>query len=673
MNAIALSIGKVTHIGQVRSRNEDAMGLRQASKDDEVSLFVVADGMGGHSAGNVASQMAVEATLSGFFGAIEGDASERLRQAVEGANRQIWDAAQSNPDYFRMGTTIVSAAVLGNQADIANVGDSRLYLVRGGKIEQVTRDHSWVALQVELGELTAEEAAQSLNRSVLLRCLGEKSDVLVDMVRIRLRVGDILVLCSDGLHGLVTPDEICQAVLRVDPQQASDELVELANARGGTDNITVQVVRIDACPPPPEGEGEELVIHRLSHSDLLDDEPAPTPPPLAPPTAPLFASPRSNPAPAPYTPPLPPPPPHHGGQVPWVLLALALMAGAVIMAVLDRTVLIPGSAPATTSVASSAMPSDFPSVVALPTSFASETPSSVQSGGLSSPLPSASANGQGGASPQDGRSAPYSGRFPRIGGELSKGQEVLQRFSNLESPMVTDGALYWIEDDRLWRAPLASPRGVAGKVAPVSVYAGHIDAVSGGAAGPLYAASDDGEEILQLKSIPLTQKLKASHVEKTSGPIQMLAANAHLLAWVEERAQETIQVRPVVGGRYVPRAIATKDDEVLAIALPPGAKTVYWADRNRLYEGEKALPFKTAGSSLLAADATHLYWTDGASAGDEPEVTIRRCRLDGLKTENVQEMHVAGPLTGLAADDGFVYAVKPEAEQFKLLRYVFPK
>lgn len=676
MNEVALSVGKVTHIGQVRSRNEDAMGLRQATKDDEFSLFVVADGMGGHSAGHVASQMAVEATINGFFTASEGDACERLRQAIETANRRIWDAGQANAEYFRMGTTIVSVAVMGNQADIANVGDSRLYLVRGGKIQQVTRDHSWVALQVEIGELTAEEAAQSLNRSVLLRCLGEKSDVLVDMVRIRLRVGDILVLCSDGLHGLVTAGEICQAVLRVDPQKAGDELVGLANARGGTDNITVQVVRVDACPPPPEGEGEELVIQRIAHSDLLDDEP-PLPPAPAPRTeSPMFTSPPSIPARPPHAPPQPSPDPYHGGQVPWVLLVLAALAGAMVMAVLDRTAVVPGIGPGTLPVVSTGVPTGFGSGLPFPTGTPDATPVTVESHGLSSPLPggsvSSSPSGAGRSSPQAGSPVSLLSGIPQKG-ELAKGQEMLQRSNNLESPVVVEDSLYWVEGDRLMRAPLGSVDGRAGKVAPVTVYNGHVDLLSGGPAGPLFAASDDKEEILQLRVVQSFKVAKASRVEKTSGPVQMLAANSHVVAWVEEKSQETIQVRSAASAGTEPNAIPSRDDEVTAIALAPGAKTVYWADRTRLYENERALPVKAAGVTLLAADATHLYWTEGMSAGEDADATIHRCRLDALKGENVQEMRVSGPLTGLTADNGVVYAVQSDGGGFKLLAYTFTK
>ncbi|MBM3465878.1 MAG: Stp1/IreP family PP2C-type Ser/Thr phosphatase, partial [Armatimonadetes bacterium] len=254
MIATSLTVGKATHIGQVRARNEDAYDLRQSDGDARGSLFLVADGMGGHSAGNVASHMAVEQVMAHYYGFPEENPSERLRQSVEEANRRIYDAAQSNMEYFRMGTTIVGAAILANRAHVANVGDSRLYLVRNGEIQQITRDHSWVALQVEMGELTPEEALVSQNRSVLLRCLGEKSDVLVDVVQLVLFPGDVLILCTDGLHGLVSADEIRDKVLAEQPQAACDQLVATANARGGHDNITVEIVRVDNCPPPAPGD-----------------------------------------------------------------------------------------------------------------------------------------------------------------------------------------------------------------------------------------------------------------------------------------------------------------------------------------------------------------------------------------------------------------------------------
>ncbi|HEY4001827.1 MAG TPA: protein phosphatase 2C domain-containing protein, partial [Candidatus Xenobia bacterium] len=199
-----LEVGGLTDIGMVRSRNEDSMGNwtpEPSIFEKRGHLFIVADGMGGHAAGNVASKMAVElSTRTYYYSPYSENPGENLEYAVKVANREIYDEAQRNPDYHRMGTTFVGIVAYGDEGYVANVGDSRAYMVRKGAIQQVTKDHSWVALQVEMGEITQEEAETSQNRSILLRCLGEKPDVLVDSQVLKLEQDDLFILCSDGLH-----------------------------------------------------------------------------------------------------------------------------------------------------------------------------------------------------------------------------------------------------------------------------------------------------------------------------------------------------------------------------------------------------------------------------------------------------------------------------------------
>lgn len=190
--------------------------------------------------------MAIE-TLERELNGSPSDASpNQLRQAVERANSVIWAEAQANPEKRGMGTTVVCAVIDGGRANIANVGDSPAYLVTNGSVRQLTHDHAWVAEQVAMGTITPAEAEKHPYRHVLTRCLGADSGVDVEVYPpIDLVVGDVLVLCSDGLTEHVKADEIGLVVSASDdPDMVARELVELANERGGVDNITVVVARV---------------------------------------------------------------------------------------------------------------------------------------------------------------------------------------------------------------------------------------------------------------------------------------------------------------------------------------------------------------------------------------------------------------------------------------------
>jgi len=217
------------------------------------SLFVVADGMGGAAAGEVASEMATKTIYEQLLSAWGSEReltpqrfAYRLREAVEAANRQIHSYAAAHPELRGMGTTTTAVGILGDRFFLSQVGDSRAYLIRQGQAVQLTKDQSLMQRLVEAGELTEEEAAKSERRNIILQALGPDARVKVDLTHQEVRRGDILVLCSDGLSGSVKKEEIAEIATRErDLQAACDRLIALANQRGGPDNITVILARFD--------------------------------------------------------------------------------------------------------------------------------------------------------------------------------------------------------------------------------------------------------------------------------------------------------------------------------------------------------------------------------------------------------------------------------------------
>lgn len=263
-----LSCG-ITDVGLKRGHNEDNYLI-----NEELNLFVVADGMGGHAGGEYASAICVntveEVVLSletnGTEGGVEGPmingrvsnpdpigesddpnevSREKLRYAIQLAGRRIFSKAQDLPEYHGMGTTAVALLVENGNAIIAHVGDSRVYTVRNGKAEQVTDDHSLVYQKVKEGLLTPEQAKTHRMRNVITRSLGYQEDVEVDVQVRAVRRGDRFMLCSDGLSGHVELDEIGTVLDASSPQEAARRLIEMACERGGEDNITCVVARID--------------------------------------------------------------------------------------------------------------------------------------------------------------------------------------------------------------------------------------------------------------------------------------------------------------------------------------------------------------------------------------------------------------------------------------------
>jgi len=231
-----------TDPGLRRSENEDAYLL-----DTEGGLFCVADGMGGHAAGEVASRLAVEVLAREMARPDDGATLDaRLRAAVAAANRAILETAERDPALAGMGTTLTALALARDDGGytIAHVGDSRAYLFRRGKLSQLTADHTWVQQQVDAGLLTPEEARGHPFSSMLVRAVGIAADPEIDIIRGDLEPGDLILLCSDGLSGMVDDDEIASILARDLPlDDTARELAAAANRNGGADNITAILIR----------------------------------------------------------------------------------------------------------------------------------------------------------------------------------------------------------------------------------------------------------------------------------------------------------------------------------------------------------------------------------------------------------------------------------------------
>ena len=234
-----------TDVGIVRSGNEDNY-LMLADR----GIFIVADGMGGHAAGEVASEMAVR-LISRDLGTVRGlpdeEVAERMRQAIRGANAAIYERTLTEHDKRGMGTTATALVLLPNRFLLGHVGDSRAYRLRDGRFEQLTKDHSYVQEQVDAGLLTPEQARVHPYSNVITRCVGANQDVIPDTYGGDLRAGDVVLLASDGLTGMLE-DEHIHKILEAPggPQDWVDAMINDANRRGGLDNITAILVKIDA-------------------------------------------------------------------------------------------------------------------------------------------------------------------------------------------------------------------------------------------------------------------------------------------------------------------------------------------------------------------------------------------------------------------------------------------
>lgn len=245
----------LTHVGRQRQHNEDAFLV-----ENDARLFLVADGMGGHAAGEIASRIATDSIAEFILNTREDDgtwphaydehfsrSTNRLMEAVRSANTRVLEAMRKDARLRGMGTTVVACIASDTTVSVAHVGDSRAYLIRENQLSRITNDHSWVFEQVQAGMLTEAEAEKHPLRNVITRALGGALQVSPDAVEIEARPGDVFLLCSDGLTGMVPDDEILRLVTsnEGDLVKACQELIDAANARGGLDNITAVLVRTE--------------------------------------------------------------------------------------------------------------------------------------------------------------------------------------------------------------------------------------------------------------------------------------------------------------------------------------------------------------------------------------------------------------------------------------------
>lgn len=242
----------LTDVGRQRSNNEDSFLYWEPDSDDEFRLkgrlAVVADGMGGYEGGQEASRLAVETVRSVYDNAFGGSPQDTLIGALEAAHQNIQRFALEHPQFYGMGTTCTALAIVGRELSFAHVGDSRLYLIRGESISRLTRDHSYVGRLVETGIVRSEDAESHPQRHILTAALGSGRDVTPHVPEhpTSLEEGDILLLCTDGLWGVVGDADLARVAQTNPPVEACQKLVDMALERGGPDNITVLVLRVSA-------------------------------------------------------------------------------------------------------------------------------------------------------------------------------------------------------------------------------------------------------------------------------------------------------------------------------------------------------------------------------------------------------------------------------------------
>jgi protein phosphatase len=273
----------ITDVGQKRDHNEDSFLIC-----DDLSLFAVADGMGGHQGGDRASRLAVqilereirradlELTEPVLPSGAEPAPARELKLAAQSAGRTIFNLAQKDPRLTGMGTTLTSLYFHNGRAYLAHVGDSRAYLYRDERIEQLTEDHSWIEEQVRSGFMTTAEAQESALKHIITRSVGFESDVEVDLLALPFLMGDCFLLCSDGLSNHLEDEELRQLLSDCYYSESPDKLVAAANEKGGDDNITVVVAYVanDArVPPRPKAIEQETQRFELLDEEILEFDP----------------------------------------------------------------------------------------------------------------------------------------------------------------------------------------------------------------------------------------------------------------------------------------------------------------------------------------------------------------------------------------------------------------
>ena len=255
-----LALGARTDMGRVRENNEDKFEFLEPDEPAVLAtrgrFYAVADGMGGHQAGQIASELALKTVFRAYYAERAPDVGESLKRAVAEANRYLLDVARMIPERSGMGTTLTGAVVREDELFVVQIGDSRCYLLRDRRMEQVTEDHSWVQEQVSRGAMTLEEAETSPFRNVITRSLGAAPEVEPDLFAIKLEPGDRVLLCSDGLTGMVDDGELFEIMGEGSASVAAWNLVDRAVENGGKDNVTVLVFDVRAIEPwEPEATG----------------------------------------------------------------------------------------------------------------------------------------------------------------------------------------------------------------------------------------------------------------------------------------------------------------------------------------------------------------------------------------------------------------------------------
>ena len=248
-NLKAITFGGYSDVGMVRNNNQDFFGKFPYDNLDlstpKGQLFLVADGMGGHNSGRDASELAVNILTYYYFSIPKNSIIESLKQAFQGTNEHIYHYSKHSPEHEGMGTTCVALVLQDNHAYIGNIGDSRIYRISKRKITQLTQDHSKVAEMIRRGILTKEEAKTHPERSHLYRALGTKPVAELDVIdNIELRNNEYFLMCTDGLYNHVSEKEMQRLVVVNEPEVACKALIDLANKRGGQDNITLQIIHV---------------------------------------------------------------------------------------------------------------------------------------------------------------------------------------------------------------------------------------------------------------------------------------------------------------------------------------------------------------------------------------------------------------------------------------------
>ena len=274
-----LKVAAKTDMGQVRENNEDKFDFYEP-EDPAIlaargSLYAVSDGIGGAQAGQIASELLMKNLISGYYDHSSPDLLTALYESIVSANDRIHSLAQMIPERNGMGATLTAIVFCEDRVIVAQVGDSRAYCLRNGSLFQITQDHSWVEEQVRAGVMTRAEAENSPFKNVITRSVGAAPNVNPDFYEEEAQPGDVWVLCSDGLTAYVSSDEIASIAGSVPPSEAARQFIEMANGRGGRDNITAFVVSVRAlCPFEPEAENAQSRAENAT-AQPSEEEPAP--------------------------------------------------------------------------------------------------------------------------------------------------------------------------------------------------------------------------------------------------------------------------------------------------------------------------------------------------------------------------------------------------------------